>query len=51
VNQVKHAVPFAISSDDGITPLYQPVPVEPHKFMPGVAKGNVVPPYRETIVF
>ena len=45
VYQVKHAVPFTICPvDDGIVPEYQPVLSEPHIFIPGVVKGNVIPP-------
>jgi hypothetical protein len=42
---VKHTVPLTTSpDDDGISPSYQPVPVEPHKFSPGVVNGSVEPP-------
>ena len=44
VYHVKHAVPLTIWPDDGIVPEYQPVLSEPHIFIPGVVKGNIVPP-------
>lgn len=39
-----------VAPDDGIVPSYQPVPAEPHRFMPGAVKGNVVPPVPTNLI-
>ena len=45
VYHVKQAVPLTILPlDEGIDPSYQPPLTVPQIFIPGVVKGNVVPP-------